>query len=87
MTATPLPPVVYVPTLRDPDGTTRLRMQEMRDGSTALFAYSALDRLHAQYGDGAEWVLLTAPSLDALYADVPFDLLFVDRELTPSPSA
>ncbi|MCY7396919.1 MAG: hypothetical protein LH468_12365 [Nocardioides sp.] len=79
-----IPPVVYVPTLHEDDGTTRVRMQRMRDDTTALFVYSALDRLQDQYGDDAGWVLLRADTLDDLYAGMPFDLLFLDRELSPA---
>jgi hypothetical protein len=77
-----IPPVVYAPTLDD-DGRTRIRMQRMRDGRVALFVYSALDRFEAQYGGDAPWVLLTAHHLESVYDEVPFDLLFLDRELEP----
>lgn len=77
-----LPPVVYAPTI-DIDGTTRIRMHEMRDGRTALFVYSAIDRLQAQYGDDAPWVLLTVPDLEKAHEQVRFDLLLLDRDLHP----
>lgn len=77
-----LPPVVYAPTI-DLDGATRIRMHEMRDGRTALFVYSAIDRLHAQYGDDAPWVLLTVPDLEKAHEQVRFDLLLLDRDLHP----
>lgn len=77
-----LPPVVYAPTI-DLDGATRIRMHEMRDGRTALFVYSAIDRLQAQYGDDAPWVLLTVPDLEKAHEQVRFDLLLLDRDLHP----
>ncbi len=77
-----LPPVVYAPTI-DLDGSTRIRMHEMRDGRTALFVYSAIDRLQAQYGDDAPWVLLTVPDLEKAHEQVRFDLLLLDRDLHP----
>ena len=77
-----LPPVVYAPTI-DLDGSTRIRMHEMRDGRTALFVYSAIDRLQAQYGDDALWVLLTVPDLEKAHEQVRFDLLLLDRDLHP----
>jgi hypothetical protein len=77
-----LPPVVYAPTI-ELDGATRVRMHEMRDGRTALFVYSAIDRLQGQYGDDAAWVLLSVGDLEKAFAQVPYDLLFLDRELHP----
>ena len=77
-----LPPVVYAPTI-ELDGATRIRMHEMRDGLTALFVYSAIDRLQAQYGDDAPWVLLSVPDLERAHAQVRFDLLLLDRDLHP----
>lgn len=77
-----LPPVVYAPTIQL-DGATRVRMHEMRDGRTALFVYSAIDRLQDQYGDDAAWVLLSVDDLEKAFAQVPYDLLFLDRDLHP----
>lgn len=81
-----LPPVVYAPTI-DLDGSTRIRMHEMRDGRTALFVYSAIDRLQEQYGDDASWVLLSVNDLQRAFAQAPYDLLFLDRELHPQEAA
>lgn len=77
-----LPPVVYAPTI-DLDGATRIRMHEMQDGRTALFVYSAIDRLQAQYGDDAAWVLLSVSDLEKAHEQVSFDLLLLDRDLHP----
>ena len=79
-----LPPVVYAPTLREDDGTVRVRMHRMRDDRTVLFVYSAIDRLEAQYGEGHAWVLLTVPDLQRAYDAAPFDVLLLDRELHPA---
>ncbi|WP_210502900.1 SAV_915 family protein [Nocardioides xinjiangensis] len=73
---------MYAPTI-DLDGATRIRMHEMRDGRTALFVYSAIDRLEEQYGDDARWVLLGVDDLQHAFEQVPYDLLFLDRELHP----
>ena len=81
-----LPPVVYAPTI-DLDGSIRIRMHEMRDGRTALFVYSAIDRLQDQYGDDASWVLLSVDDLQRAFDQAPYDLLFLDRELHPQEAA
>ena len=81
-----LPPVVYAPTI-ELDGATRIRMHEMRDGRTALFVYSAIDRLHAQYGDDARWVLLSVDDLQRAFEQAPYDVLLLDRDLHPQEAA
>lgn len=86
MSEVTIPPVVYAPTVVI-DGATRVRMHELRDGRTALYVYSAIDRLQEQYGDDAPWVLLAATDLQAAYEQVPYDLLFVDRPLHPAGGA
>jgi hypothetical protein len=82
-----LPPVVYAPTLTDDDGNQRIRMHRMGDGRVALFVYSAIDRLEAQYGDGTPWVLLSVPDLERAHEASPFDVLLLDRELHPEGAA
>ena len=82
MPSVEIPPVVYAPTLQEA-GATRLHMHRLRDERTALFVYSAIDRLQAQYGEDASWVLLTADDLQAAHQASPFDLLLLDRELYP----
>lgn len=59
----------------------------MQDGRTALFVYSAIDRLQAQYGDDAPWVLLSVPDLEKAHEQVSFDLLLLDRDLHPLEAA
>ena len=81
-----LPPVVYAPTF-ELDGATRIRMHAMGDGRTALFVYSAIDRLQAQYGDDSSWVLLSVPDLGRAFEQAPYDLLLLDRELYPQEVA
>ena len=83
MTTLRLPPVVYVPTMVDVDGNTRVKMHALRDNRVALFVFSAIDRLEAQYGEGAPWVLLQAPELQQAHDSAPFDLLLLDRDLHP----
>lgn len=78
-----LPPVVYAPTI-EMEGATRIRMHQMRDGRTALFVYSAIDRLQDQYGDDARWVLLGVDDLQRAFDTAPYELLFLDRELHPA---
>jgi hypothetical protein len=79
-----LPPVVYAPTLSEDDGTVRVQMHRLRDDRTALFVYSAIDRLEAQYGEGHPWVLLTRADLQRAYDAAPFDLLLLDQQLRPA---
>lgn len=75
------PPVVYAPTttVAGDDGVAHLELLELADGRTALFVYSAVDRLHAWWGEGAPWVLLSVEHLQRAYEAVPYDLLLLDR--------
>lgn len=82
-----LPPVVYAPTMTGDDGNTRIRMHHLRDGRTALFVYSAIDRLEEQYGDGSAWVLLSVDDLQRAFDAAPYDLLLLDRALNPTEAA
>jgi hypothetical protein len=83
------PPVVYVPTtsLPDEDGQIRLETTRTNDGRTALFVYSALDRLHDFYAPESAWALLTVDDLQAAYDAEPYDLLFLDRRPRPAEVA
>lgn len=78
----PMPPVVYVPTTGpvDEQGEVRLELAQLADGRTALFAYSALDRLLDLYRPDAPWVLLTVADLQRAHDAVPYDLLLLDRQ-------
>lgn len=74
------PPVVYVPTSPpDAEGQARLELIRLADGRTALFAYSAMDRLAEFYRADAPWVLLTVADLERAHRDSPYDVLFLDR--------
>jgi hypothetical protein len=83
------PPVVYAPITELPDdpGTPRLKMHTMADGRTAVFVYSALDRLVDLYGADAPWMLLGVEALQRAYDQAPYDLVLLDRELHPTPTA
>lgn len=75
------PPVVYVPTTaRDGADEQRVEYKITQDGRTALFAYSAIDRLHDMYGH-VPWALVAVPGLQKLYDAAPYDLLFLDKRL------
>ncbi len=74
-----LPPVVYVPTTDDPEPTARrVVLHQVADGRTALYTYSALDRLHDHYLPDSSWVLCDGAALQRIHDATPYDLLFVD---------
>lgn len=74
-----MPPVVYVPTTDDPDPhQRRVIMHQVEDGRTALYTYSAPDRLDSFYRADNPWVLCDVPTLQRIHDEMPFDLLFVD---------
>ncbi|WP_121254525.1 SAV_915 family protein [Nocardioides ferulae] len=74
-----LPPVVYVPTTDEPDAADRrIVLHRVTDGRTALYAYSALDRLHDHYLPESRWVLCDGSALQRIHDATPYDLLFVD---------
>lgn len=84
----PFPPVVYVPTVVLADGDDpRLAMHPTDDGRTALFVYSALDRLVEFYADDVPWALLSVADLQHAYDEAPYDLVFLDRRPQPTPAA
>lgn len=80
-----MPPVVYVPVAELPEepGVQRLKMHTLSDGRTAVYVYSAPDRLASMYGGGVAWVLADVAGLQRAFDDVPYDLLLLDRELHP----
>ena len=96
MTSTPtrptMPPVVYVPTTDEEDrAARRLVLHTVEDGRTALYAYSAIDRLDRYYLQGSPWVVLDVASLQRAHEASPYDLLFVDvspglQEIEPEPA-
>lgn len=74
-----LPPVVYVPTTDEPDAAARrVLMHRVEDGRTALYTYSAIDRLHRWYLPDAPWLLCDVPALQRIHEQSAYDLLFLD---------
>lgn len=74
-----MPPVVYVPTTSDgPPESRRVLMHRVADGRTALYTYSAIDRLQRFYRADSGWVLCDVPTLQRIHDETPYDLLFVD---------
>jgi hypothetical protein len=79
------PPVVYAPTTTLPDDERpRLELVATNDGRTALFVYSAIDRLHAFYRSDAAWALLTVEDLQRAHEREPYQLLFLDQRPRPA---
>lgn len=74
-----LPPVVYVPTTDEPDvASRRVLMHRVEDGRTALYTYSAIDRLHRWYLPDTPWLLCDVAALQRIHDQSPYDLLFLD---------
>ena len=80
-----VPPVLYLPVTAGPSGNIA-EVRPTREGRRALLAYSALDRLLAQCGDGQPWVLVQIADLDGLMAEQPFDLIAFDANIPPGMS-
>jgi hypothetical protein len=79
------PPVVYAPTTTVAgDDRLRLEMVVTNDGRTALFVYSAIDRLHEFYRAGAPWALLSVEDLQRAHEQEPYQLLFLDQRPRPA---
>lgn len=73
------PPVVYVPTTDESDpASRRVVMHIVEDGRTALYTYSAIDRLNSYYLPDHPWVLFDVAGLQRVYDETPYELLFVD---------
>jgi hypothetical protein len=73
------PPFVYVPTTDEPDAATRrVVLHRVHDGRTALYVYSAIDRLHDYYLPRQHWVVCDVAALQRLHDETPYDLLFLD---------
>ena len=53
-------------------------MHSLEDGRTALYAYSAPDRVDSFYRPGQPWVLCDVAALQRLHDSTPYDVLFVD---------
>lgn len=85
-----MPPVVYVPTTDEAEpGFRQVLMHTMGDGRTALFVYSAIDRLFSFYRPGNAWIVCDVATLQRIHDETPYDLLFVDQDpgLEPDPEA
>lgn len=73
------PPVVYVPTTDEAEPAKRhIILHTLQDGRTALFVYSAPDRLRDKYLPDTSWVLCDGAQLQKVQEQTPFDLLFLD---------
>ena len=73
------PPLVYVPTTGEEDpATRRILMHTVEDGRTALYTYSAIDRLHRYYLPKSSWVVCDVAALQRVHDETPYDLLFLD---------
>jgi hypothetical protein len=53
-------------------------MHRVEDGRTALYTYSAIDRLHRFYLPDNSWVLCDVAALQRIHDETPYDLLFLD---------
>jgi hypothetical protein len=83
-----IPPVVYLPTTDEEEPAARgVLMHTVPDGRTALFVYSAIDRLFELYRDGNAWIVCDVATLQRIHDATPYDLLFVDRAPGPGGSA
>lgn len=82
-----LPPVVYVPTMRGPDGELRVEYQQLPDGRLGLFSYSAIDRLHDWYRPDSPWLLVDVADLQVLFESAPYDVLYLDVRLMSDAAA
>lgn len=76
-----IPPVVYLPVRRLPEGGFAAEVRETSDRQRALLVFTALDRLLDACGGSQLWVLVETTALDAIQDTQPFDLLAFDPEL------
>lgn len=75
---TTVPPVLYVPIRRTPDGGVAVVRMPMGQGRAALVAYTALDRLAKGCGEGQEWTLIFTSTLDEIKEEAHFDAVAFD---------
>ncbi len=74
-----MPPFVYVPTSDESEpAQRRIVMHLVEDGRTALYTYSAIDRLERFYRPDAHWVVCDVAALQRVFDETPYDLLFLD---------
>lgn len=80
---TVVPPVIYVPV--DPggqgEGEAAFELRKLRDGRTALLAYTALDRLVEACGEYQSWLLVPADAVAAKQPDLGYDVALLDADL------
>jgi hypothetical protein len=73
------PPVLYLACDRPTGGgDVAVQTRVMKDGRTALLAYTALDRFTAYCGHDAPWVLVYTAKLSELDRVFPFDVVLFD---------
>jgi hypothetical protein len=69
----------------DQGGQSRLAMDVLADGRTAVFVYSALDRFADLYDPDHAWTVASEATLLEAAGQVPYDVLLVDtRRRTPA---
>lgn len=73
-----MPPFVYVPTTAGPQDERRVILHQVQDGRTALYTYSAPDRVDSIYQAGTPWIGCDMAALQRIHDATPYDLLFVD---------
>lgn len=78
-----IPPMLYLPVRVDQAGRPAVEVRTRDDGSRALLAYTALDRLAAQCGSNQSWVLVAIDSLAEIKDAQHFDLVAFDPKIAP----
>lgn len=76
-----VPPVLYLPVREHPEGGSFPEVRALRDGRTALLAYTALDRLADGCGENQPWALLHTSQLGEVKAQQPFDVVAFDQKM------
>lgn len=76
-----VPPVLYLPVREHPEGGSFPEVRKLKDGRSALLAYTALDRLADACGDNQPWALMHTSQLDKIKQEQPFDVVAFDQSL------
>lgn len=79
-----IPPVLYLPVIVNGRGRAAADIRMKEDGKRALIAFTALDRLAAQYGINQSWVLMPVESLGGVKAEQSFDVIAFDPIIASS---
>lgn len=74
---TAMPPVVYLP-VRDDGDVGSAEVRGLRDGRSALLAYTSLDRLEVSCGAEQPWVVVPIEALSDLKRRQPYDVVLFD---------